>query len=133
LTNPSKAVNGKWRNAWLMQTQNSTACPQRTSTRFSPPEVLKICKRFVYPPCKKLSGGIRIHDKLADDLGYFGSSAGILALKTNQYFEFDADDRFSSLDIAVMTTVQDHVFSICKRLHNERRLVDDEFNCFGIR
>ena len=95
----------------------------RVATCFSAVEVLAICKRFVYPPCKKLSDLVQLEDLLASDLGYVDKGTGLLALKTNEAFQMRGLQNFSILDFCVLQTVQDHVLAICTKLARMRRLI----------
>ena len=97
--------------------------PQRLANRLSASEVFGVCKRFVYPPCKKLAGSVRLTDRLVADLGYIGDSTALLALKTNQAFQMAGPESFTSLDFCVLHTVQDHVVAVCTKLARAGRLV----------
>jgi hypothetical protein len=94
--------------------------------QFDANDVLGLCKRYVYPPCKKLGGHITLQDRLAADLGYVGSSASLLALRTNEAFQMDPSDGFSSMDLVNVETVQDHVVEVCRKLARKGRLLTKE-------
>jgi len=91
---------------------------------FTAGEVLAVCRKFVYPPCKKLSCFIKLGDHLDSALGYFEVNRTLLALKTNETFQMETPDIFSGLDLVTLETVQDHVQAVCKKLANAGRLIE---------
>jgi len=93
---------------------------------FTAGEVLAVCRKFVYPPCKKLSCYIKLGDHLDSELGYFDVNRTLLALKTNETFQIETPDVFSGSDLASLKTVQDHVQAVCKRLANMGRLMESD-------
>jgi len=98
----------------------------RNGTRLSPSDIFAISKKFVYSPCKKLTGFIELADRLGSDLGFAGDSRNLLAFKTNQVFQMEAPDNFTSLEVAMLDTVQDHVCAVCTKLARSGRLVGGE-------
>jgi hypothetical protein len=94
-------------------------------TRFSRGEILTVCREQVYPPCKKLAASIALNDCLAADLGYVGSSATMLATRTNDAFQLTPPDHFNSMDLCAFETVKDHIYAIVHRLALSGRLMDD--------
>jgi hypothetical protein len=95
----------------------------RRMIRFSSQEVLGVCQRFVYPPCNKHAGSIRLTDSLTADLGYGGEAARLLALKTNQTFQMAVPVGFTSIDVSLCHTVEQHVLAICEKLARAGRLI----------
>jgi len=93
------------------------------ASSFTAGEVLAVCRRFVYPPCGKLSCHIKLGDHLDTELGYVAAYRTLLALKTNETFQMDAPDIFSGLDLSTLETVQDHVQAVCRKLADAGRLV----------
>jgi len=81
---------------------------------------------FVYSPCKKLTGFIELADDLDSDLGFAGDSRNLLACKTNQAFQLEVPDKFTSLEVGMMDTVQDHVCAVCTKLARSGRLISGE-------
>jgi len=95
----------------------------RKATRLSPSEILIVCRKFVYSPCKKLTGFIEMADHLDSELGFAGEARSLLAHKTNQAFQLEEADKFTSLEVGLMDTVQDHVCAVCTKLARSGRLI----------
>lgn len=94
-------------------------------TQFSPGDILTVCRERVYPPCKKLAASIALTDRLATDLGYVGSSATMLAARTNDAFDLIPPDHFNAMDLCAFETVQDHIYAIVRKLAHTGRLSRD--------
>jgi hypothetical protein len=85
-------------------------------------EVFVICQQLVYPPCKKMADLIVVTDILSSGLGYVGDARRLLAQKTNRVFQLPAEHSFSSLEIEVLDTVEDHLYALCQKLTSAGRL-----------
>jgi len=94
-------------------------------TRFSPGEILTVCRERVYPPCKKRAASIALTDRLAADLGYVGSSATMIAARTNDAFDLVPPDHFNAMDLCAFETVQDHICAIIHKVARAGRLTGD--------
>jgi hypothetical protein len=109
-----------------MQTHSIPAGVAGTPRSFTAHEVFQICREEVYPPCKKSSDSIRLHDTLRADLGYLAATTALLAMRTNQVFALEDELHFSAHDLELLDNVQDHLFAICKRLDRTGRLVEKD-------
>jgi hypothetical protein len=92
------------------------------STRYTSVQVFDILCKKVYPPCAKAPAEIMPDDQLGPDLGYVGSSVGVLAAKTNIAFDFKAPDWFKSTDFKETMTVEQHHAAVCALLRKLGRL-----------
>jgi hypothetical protein len=96
--------------------------PRGVSPRFTPCAVLRVCQRFIYPPCNKTVTPVKLSDNLATDLGYTDDKVAFLASKTNRAFQFTGSAGLTTIDLVFARTVEDHVLAICTRLAREGRL-----------
>jgi hypothetical protein len=104
--------------------QTHTPASHHSGTRFSSHELLSMCQQFVYPPCKKLAGHIAADDRLRD-LGFGGSTACLLALRTNETFQLEFPHQLTSIEVSTLDTVQDHITTIRTKLDQDGRLATD--------